>query len=217
MKLSRMAAALAATGLITLTIAACSDDMDHGDMNGMDGMDGDRAGISVPESEDFNAADVQFATDMIQHHAQALVMVDLVDDREVSTELAALAEQIRAAQVSEIELMVDWLTAWDQSIPETVRDHVNGGHGDDHGDMGMDGMDDMPGMMSADDMADLADASAAEFEDLWLEMMIEHHEGAVEMSEDELDDGEDAAALDLAQAIIDAQEAEIEQMKQMLD
>lgn len=211
MNLSRITAALGAAVLLGLTLTACSDDgMDHDTM-------GDRSTTSVPESEDFNAADVDFATAMIQHHAQALVMVDLVDDRDVSTDLAMLAEQIRAAQVPEIELMVDWLTAWDQPIPETVRDHVNGGHGADHGSMASD-MDhgDMPGMMSADDMTELADADDATFEDLWLTMMIEHHEGAVTMSEQELEAGEDTDALDLARAIIDAQQDEITLMEDLL-
>ena len=74
---------------------------------------------------DHNDADVAFASDMIQHHAQALAMVDLTVGRDLDPEVEALAEAIRAAQGPEIETMTDWLTEWDEPIPATVRDHVN--------------------------------------------------------------------------------------------
>ena len=118
--------------------------------------------------------------------------------------------------------MSDWLTAWDQEVPETMRDHSNAGH-DMGGDMSdrMEGMDpghsDMPGMMSAEEMDELQDASDAEFQDLWLEMMVEHHEGAVEMARTEQEDGEFADAIALAQEIETAQQQEIETMEGLLD
>lgn len=158
---------------------------------------------------EFNDADVEFATGMIQHHAQALVMVDLAMGKELDPRVTALTEQIRAAQAPEIELMADWLTDWDQPVPETMRDHANahGGHMEDS---------DMPGMMSAEELDDLAAASGPAFQEMWLEMMVEHHEGAVEMAEDEVSEGEYADAVELAEDIIESQTAEIEQMEQML-
>ena len=90
----------------------------------------------------------------------------------------------------------------------------------DMGDMGdaMEGMDtDMPGMMSADDMTAVSDASDAEFQTMWLEMMIEHHEGAVEMAKDQTEDGQYKPAIDLAEDIASSQTAEIETMKGLLD
>lgn len=162
----------------------------------------------------FNDADVSFATDMVQHHAQALAMVDLTLGRDLSPELAGLAEQIRQAQAPEIEQMVDWLEEWDQPVPETVRDHANA-HGDDHG--GTDETaDDMPGMMSAEQMAALEEAPDGQFEDLWLSMMVEHHEGAVAMAEEVRATGESEETAALAADIIEAQEAEIEQMRALL-
>ena len=107
--------------------------------------------------------------------------------------------------------MVDWLNDWDQPVPETMRDHVNA-HGD--GEMGMDS--DMPGMMSEEEMADLEAAQSEEFEQMWLEMMIEHHEGAIEMATAEQSDGEYPAAIDLAEAIIAGQQAEIDEMHDLL-
>ena len=75
---------------------------------------------------------------------------------------------------------------------------------------------DMPGMMSAEEMTALENAPDADFEELWLQMMIEHHQGAVEMAEIEVEEGESAQATGLAEEIISAQEDEISQMQDML-
>ena len=158
-----------------------------------------------------NDADVAFATEMIQHHAQALSMVDLTMGRKLDPEVLALSDDIRAAQAPEIETMTDWLTEWGEEIPETVRDHANAGHDMDEMDHG-----DMPGMMSADEMDALENASDAEFQDLWLEMMVEHHEGAVEMAEAEEADGRFKPAVELATDIQESQTAEIEKMQGLL-
>ena len=171
-----------------------------------------------------NKADVAFATDMIQHHAQAMSMVDLTMDRKLDPEVQELADAIRAAQSPEIETMSSWLQEWGEEVPSTMRDHVNGGHeghgGDDEDSSmsdSMEGMDsDMPGMMSGEDMDALENASDAEFQDMWLEMMVEHHEGAVEMSETEQDEGRFKPAVDLAGTIIESQSTEIDTMEKLL-
>jgi uncharacterized protein (DUF305 family) len=177
------------------------------------------AGCSSSESSaggsGHNDADVDFASDMIQHHAQALEMVDLTMGRELDPEVVTLTEEIRAAQAPEIEKMADWLEDWDQPVPETSRDHANA-HAEDHGESAE--LDtDMPGMMTAEEMDALENASGAEFQAMWLEMMIEHHEGAVEMAETEVAEGENAKAIALAEEIIDAQEAEISTMQDLLE
>ena len=77
-------------------------------------------------------------------------------------------------------------------------------------------MDDMPGMMSADEMAALEAADDGDFQGHLLEMMIEHHEGAIEMAQTELEQGRYQPALNLAQTIIDGQTAEIETMRTLL-
>lgn len=164
---------------------------------------------TASDGSKFNDADVTFATDMMQHHAQALSMVDMTQGRELDPEVAELVEGIRAAQAPEIEQMVDWLTQWDKPIPETSRDHANA-----HGDMEMDA--DMPGMMSADDMAKLEAASGADFQRMWLEMMIEHHEGAIEMAKTEQEQGVFGPAVELAESIATSQDTEITTMKDLL-
>jgi uncharacterized protein (DUF305 family) len=185
---------VATTAAFALVLSACS------------------SGESSDGEAGFNDADVAFASDMVQHHAQALSMVDLTMGRDLSPEVADLAEEIRDAQAPEIETMVGWLREWDQPVPETSRDHANA-HGGEHGEAGAD----MPGMMSAEQMTALEDASDAEFEALWLSMMIEHHQGAVEMAEEVLERGEHEPTASLAGDVIEAQESEIETMEELLE
>jgi uncharacterized protein (DUF305 family) len=194
----------AALGVLTvglaLVLGGCSAD---------DSASGTGAKTSTTEHND---ADVSFATDMIQHHAQALTMVDLTAGRTLDPEVQQLAESIRAAQTPEIEEMTDWLTSWGEDVPETMRDHANAHEGMDGVDVGAD----MPGMMSQDDMKRLENASDAEFQGMWLEMMVEHHTGAVQMATTEQEHGQYASAIDLAGRIIDSQTEEIETMDGLL-
>lgn len=201
--MSKKFMALVAALATLFVLTACGNDGNQDTANG--------SNSAIAEDEEFNQADVDFATEMIQHHAQALSMVDLIDGKTVSAELTALAEQIRMAQGPEIETLVDWLQEWSQPVPETMRDHANA-----HGDGSMEMDSDMPGMMSAEDMETLEAAQGAEFERMWLEMMIEHHEGAVEMATTEKGTGEYVDAIELADTIIAAQDAEIDEMKSML-
>jgi uncharacterized protein (DUF305 family) len=187
------------------TLAACGDDSSD---------DAPAAERTAANGDVHNDADVEFATEMIPHHADALVMVDMTQGRDLSPDFARLTEDIRAAQAPEIESMVDWLTAWGEEVPETSRDHVNshmGSHGDDEGDDGMGGMG-----MDPEDLAMLEDADGSGFETMWLQMMIEHHEGAIEMAETEQEDGVFADAVALAESIEASQTAEIELMEEML-
>ena len=177
--------------LAAMSLAACSDDT---------------ANEAVAGGRGFNAADVQFATDMIPHHAQALSMVDLTAGKDISPTVAALAERIRMAQTPEIERMASWLDKWGKPIPRTGRDHA----GHDMAAM------DMPGMASMEDMAALERADGREFERMFLSMMIDHHRGAIDMARTELAEGENAAAKQLAQDIIEAQQQEIRHMEDLL-
>lgn len=166
---------------------------------------------TASNGDEYNDADVRFATDMIQHHAQALAMVDLTLGRQLDPEVQQLAEDIRSAQAPEIEQMVDWLTAWDEPIPETMRDHANA-----HGEGGMDMDGDVPGMMSEEEMSELENAGDTLFQEMFLEMMIEHHQGAVEMARTEQDEGLFQPALELAASIESSQDDEINKMEELL-
>ncbi|PWG10286.1 DUF305 domain-containing protein [Streptomyces sp. V2] len=150
-----------------------------------------------------NAQDVSFAQGMVPHHRQAVEMAALAADRASSPQVKALAERIKGAQDPEIRTMSGWLTAWGEDVPEQG--------GTDHS-----GHSGMAGMMSGADMAALEKASGAEFDTEFTRMMIEHHEGAVEMAGTEKAKGQYAPALALAGAIITAQNAEIAEMKGFL-
>lgn len=182
--------------LLTLSLSACGSD---------------EAGSETTSDAAYNEADVRFASEMIQHHAQALQMVDLTVGRELDPEVQTLAEAILGAQGPEIQTMTTWLTDWGQPIPATSRDHVNaeGGHGDA-------GMADMAGMLSAEEMVGLESASDAEFATLWLTAMIRHHEGAIEMAQTEQSAGKFPEAVALAESISAAQAAEIIEMERLL-
>jgi len=200
--LKKAAVATMTAATLSLSLAACGDDE----------VSDDPSAVQTASNGDvFNDADVQFATNMIPHHAQAIEMVTLTDGRTLDPAVEEVANQIRAAQSPEVEAMVDWLTAWGEEIPETSLGH-------DMGDMGSEDTSmEMPGMMSSDEMDALENASDAEFQDLWLSMMIEHHTGAIEMAKSEQSDGQFPGALDLATAIESSQQTEIETMQGLLD
>ena len=199
---------LAAVGLaVALLVSGCGDSPDNDTGAASEAR-------TATNGDVFNDADVRFAQSMIQHHAQAIQMVLLTRNRLVDDEVEGIANAVRDAQVPEIETMSDWLTAWDEKVPETSLSHSNAGH--DMDDMsGMAGMDDMPGMMSEDDMTSLEEASDEEFQSMWLAMMIEHHQGAVEMAQVEQGDGLFDPALTLAEDIAATQTEEIALMEDL--
>ncbi|WP_299165546.1 DUF305 domain-containing protein [uncultured Arthrobacter sp.] len=168
------------------------------------------AGNSSPSSsvsEEHNEADVMFAQMMIPHHQQAVEMSDVMLAKEdVSAEVTDLATRIKEAQAPEIETMTGWLEAWGEPVA------VESMEGHDMGSMGG-GMD---GMMSEDQMAELEAAEGEEAARMFLESMTAHHNGAVAMAQEEIENGENPDAIALAEAIVEAQEAEIEEMEQLL-
>ncbi|MGA8846945.1 MAG: DUF305 domain-containing protein [Nocardioides sp.] len=203
----RRRAAVVVALIATTAISACGSSDDAVDPGAVS---------TAANGSTFNTADVDFATEMIAHHAQAVQMVVVAQGRELDPAVAALMDEIRSAQVPEIETMVDWLTAWDEPIPETSLDHSNAGH--DMGDMSsnMSDMSDMPGMMSADQMGALEDSTGERFQSMWLERMISHHEGAIQMAELEVENGTNTDAVALAQNLVTSQTVQIETMVGLL-
>ncbi|MDO9496166.1 MAG: DUF305 domain-containing protein [Nocardioides sp.] len=187
-------AAIALLATAGLTLTACGEDSDS-DATGAD------------SSAAFNDADVTFAQQMIPHHEQAIAIAQLGQGRANSEEVLSLAENIEAAQGPEIETLQGWLETWGEDVPSGAMDH---------GDMGHDSSGAMPGMMDAEEMSDLMAASGAGWDQMFLEMMIEHHEGAIEMAQVEVEQGDNPAAVALAEKIISDQQAEITQMQELL-
>jgi uncharacterized protein (DUF305 family) len=179
-----------------------------------------------PSGEAHNQADVMFAQHMIPHHQQAIEMSDMVLGKQgIDPRVTELANQIKAAQGPEIEQMQGWLKEW--GTPQMPMPSGGmPGHGDmpmpsgdmsGHGSMpGMPGMTGMSGMMSEEDMTALQNAQGVEASKLFLTQMITHHEGAITMAQTEIKDGQYPAAVELAKAIITAQQKEIDTMKGIL-
>ncbi|MGY1679924.1 DUF305 domain-containing protein [Geodermatophilus sp. SYSU D01176] len=197
-RLGGLAAALVAG---TLLLAGCGDDNPDAAHDGPM-MGTTDASTSAPDDAEatVNDTDVAFARNMIPHHQQAIQMARLAEDRAEDPRVLDLAARIEAAQQPEIETLSGWLGEWDADP-----DHM------DDGMVGMDG-----GMVSEQDMHALMNATGTDFDRLFLEQMIEHHTGAVEMAETEIAGGRNADAIALAESIRDSQTAEITEMQQML-
>ena len=150
-------------------------------------------GCSANSDSGYSSQDIMFAEMMIPHHQQAIEMSDLALENSKNPEVLALAQQIKNAQAPEIEEMKSWGASSDAHM----------GHM-------------MDGMLSEDEMADLKMATGPQFDGLFLEGMIKHHEGAIDMAEMVVDSKRsDVAAL--AKAIIEAQRTEISTMKELLN
>ena len=119
----------------------------------------------------FTPADVRFMQGMIGHHAQALDMTALVPSHSSSDSIRKLAQRIELSQADEIKMMQEWLTRHGQQVPDGHAHHAPGARL-------------MPGMLTAGEMARLAQARGPEFDRLFLEFMIKHHEGALTMVQD---------------------------------
>lgn len=187
--------ALMATAGLTLT--AC-------------GGESDEAKSDTPSTSKFNDADVSFAQQMVPHHEQAIEMAQLAQGRASSADVLELADNIEAAQGPEIDTLKGWLESWGEDVPSSDM------AGMDHGDTSNDSGGAMAGMMDEDEMNDLKAASGAAWDRMFLEMMIRHHEGAIEMAQAEVDDGQNPDATAMAAKIISDQQAEITQMQQLL-
>jgi uncharacterized protein (DUF305 family) len=192
----KMSLTVAAGALALLT--ACGGNGDS--MAGHEGMNSSSsAPASAQPSATFNDADVMFAQMMIPHHEQAVEMADLAATRAADPEVKELATKIKAAQDPEIETMKGWLTEWGKPAPEAGMGH------------------DMPGVMSAEEMAKLEAAKGKEFDRLFAEQMIAHHNGAIEMTRTEQTSGSNPEAKELAKTIETTQQAEVEQLRKILD
>ena len=166
-------------------------------LGGLAGCAGDS---TTNEPGGFNQADVAFASELIPHQRLALLLVRLVEEREVDPGLRSLAAQIRATQAVEIQSMSSWLADWDVPVPS----------GDPRAGTGR------AGTVSADDLTVLGGASAADFEDQWLRLMIRHHQDAIAMAGTENEKGRYPYARALAQTVLISQQSEIRTMEAML-
>ncbi|MFE3196089.1 DUF305 domain-containing protein [Nocardia sp. NPDC059240] len=202
-------ALIAVTSAAALSAAGCSSSdtpkaattsttaaMDHGSMPGMD--HGTTTTAPAATRSDFNDADLTFLTMMYPHHAQAVEMAKLVPTRSQNQQLITLANAVEQAQSPEMQQITTLLGSFGKPVPSGEMNH------------------EMPGIMSKDQMTKLEAASGPEFDKMWMQMMIEHHQGAITMANTELAQGSNADSKALAQSIVTAQQQEIGQMNTML-
>lgn len=168
--------------------------------------------ISAEEAADlasirYSEADVRFMRDMIAHHRQAVDMAALVEERTNRDSLHDLAQRVALSQEDEIAFMEGWLNDRDEPVPGEMAHH----------DVEED--DRMPGMASPEQMAELEQVEGAAFDSLFLELMIDHHEGALTMVEELLDQpgsAHDPVLFEFTNEVTTDQGNEIERMTAML-
>ena len=160
----------------------------------------------------YSPDDVSFMQGMIPHHEQALVMAELVSERTNQAELGQIAGRIKASQKDEIEFMQSWLA--DRDEPVSNNDMSMRHSHSDHANRSI-----MKGMATPEQMAELAAANATAFDRLFLQLMIAHHEGAVEMVENLLDQpgsAYDPVLFEFVGDVKNDQRVEIERMHALL-
>ncbi|MRH86684.1 DUF305 domain-containing protein [Nocardia sp. SYP-A9097] len=202
-------AVVAGTAAVALIAAGCSNNdsstsgTNHesttGSSSSMPGMDHGGMSTQPAARTDFNAADITFLQMMYPHHAQAVEMAKLVPSRSQNEQLRTLAKNVEQAQTPEMQQITTLLQAFGKGAPSATMGHEG-----------------MAGMMSADQMSALEKLSGPEFDTQWMRMMIEHHKGAITMSNTELASGGNAEAKAMAQAIVTGQQTEIDEMNAML-
>lgn len=147
----------------------------------------------------FNDTDVSFAMPMVDHHKQAITMAEtMLAKTGVDPRVTSLAQKIKAAQAPEITMMDSWVAAWGATKDS------------------MSGMDMSTGSMSDADMAALDSATGPAADKLFLQQMIQHHQGAIDMATVELKSGQNPDARDLATKISADQTAQIAEMQAIL-
>lgn len=208
-KIASIATVAVAGTAAAIALAACSPPSEHAStlpatsssmpmsghyMPGMPGM----SGSSTAPAANFNDADVMFLQMMYPHHAQAVEMAKLVPTRSQNQQVKDLATAIENAQAPEMQQMTTLLAGFGKPAPSATMSHS------------------MPGLMTPQQMTELTGLSGAAFDKMWLQMMVEHHQGAITMANDELKNGTNPDAKKMAEAIVTAQQAEIATMNGML-
>jgi len=164
----------ALSAVVLLLVTACGGSGDE------------RPATRTAENGDLiNQADIEFASDMIVLNAQSLQLVNMLRDHTTSARLIEVGEHLLMELSVQTEQLVNWLTDWGVSIPETPLDHANGGHeGDEgHGDgMQIEG-DEMPGLLSSEQVEKLSQLKGDEFDRAWIELCAEQRHGALKIAQ----------------------------------
>ncbi len=170
------------------------------------------------------SAEAGFARDMQKHHQQAVQMSMIIREKTDDPAVSILAYDIATSQAQQAGQMFGWLNVWGvpQAAPEPEMTWMTrpalDGEAHDHGSdndahvMG----DDMPGYATGEQIAELQAATGTAADEVFLELMIEHHIGGVEMAEAVLDRSTNRVVVNLASGIVTAQQGEIDYMRELL-
>ncbi len=194
--------AIAAATLAVLTLLLARPTAVQAQQHNMAGMSGHNH-ITIPEGAVYTVADVEFMQGMIAHHAQAIYMSRMAEAHGASPRLLKLANKIDQSQVAEIRIMQQWLRSNGQTAPDTSSWRTMR----------------MAGMLTDDQIKTLDDAKGVEFDRAFLEYMIQHHEGALQMVKDLFATPRAGQEVDVnvfANDVVSVQTAEIGAMRQML-
>ncbi|WP_338498007.1 DUF305 domain-containing protein [Streptomyces sp. SJL17-4] len=209
----RAVVAVALSAVAVLALTACESGPDKGTPEAKGstgtvvapGKPGEPARRISPEEaaellpdESPNGADFTYAQMMIVHHRQALTMTALVPQRAGSPQVKKVAERIAAAQQPEIGAMEGWLKNNGGPREQAGHDHHS-----------------MPGMATAGQLENLRNAKGKAFDELFLKLMITHHEGAVTMAAEVLSEGNNVLVEEMANDVIAQQTAEIGRMRRL--
>ena len=217
---ARALLAAAAAGCV-LVLAGCADDAPRVTENPViqPGRPGEEAttlppGTTLPPSEDpYTEQDVAFLVRMVPHHEQALAMAELAPGRAQDERVLGLASRIADVQQAEIDVYVRWLADHGLGVDGRPDERAGGQHGQDHGEHDTTSM---PGMATESDLAALEAAEGAEFDRLWLTLMIAHHEGALDMAGEREEEGVNVRVGELAADVSVTQLDEIATMRAVL-
>ncbi|WP_245558292.1 DUF305 domain-containing protein [Nocardia thailandica] len=189
-------------GLVALVVVGCGNDDDSAPVHHSSTTPAisTSAATSIAPAGTFNDADVTFLQMMYPHHEQAVQMAELVPSRSQDQQVIDLAAGIKAAQQPEMTQIQSLLASAGKPDPAA-------GGAMNH---------DMPGIMSPEQMSSLEAMSGPEFDKMWLQMMIDHHRGAVEMAQTEITSGTNPQAKQMAETIVATQQQEIAQMETLL-
>ena len=198
--------ALSAAVLTALVVAGCGSDDTPAAAPSASTPGSPAASASAGVSAAHNDADVMFAQMMIPHHRQAIDMAKMAATRAADSAVKTLAARIQAAQDPEIQTMASWLTAWNAAMPTGMPGM----------DMGDSSKPSMPGAMSDAEMKKLDSTSGTAFDREFLTMMIKHHQGAIQMAQEEQKNGKNTEAVALAGKVVSDQTAEIGEIRRML-
>ncbi|HEX5858143.1 MAG TPA: DUF305 domain-containing protein [Microbacterium sp.] len=189
---TRMGAASALMLAALLAVTGCAGTAGSDDMDGMD----HSSGAAVDANED----DIEFARTMIAHHQQAIAASEIVAEKDdVDASVTELADRITVAYETDVEQLETWLEEWHAEADD---DEVDA--------------DDAEGMITDADLESLRGAGGADAGSLYLEQMIADHEGAIDIAEEHIEEGQNPGAIDLSKKIVATQALEIERMKEIL-